>query len=122
MENLPENDDQNKPRPDEPEWLREFEELAKRELNAEASCEQVHPVVQQWLEKLLSQEPPPARPSVMQAMACLSTEVMHHIPENIFNSMMNIFNEEELAAWLEYVLMVGRAFEISLRDGGLDDL
>jgi hypothetical protein len=120
MEN---SDNQPQPQPkNEPDWLHEFEDLANRELEAGASCEQVHPIVKNWFEKLLQQDPPASRDSVMQAMACLSTEVMNTIPDDLFDSMMEFFSEDELGGWIEYVLMVGRAFEISLRGGELDDL
>jgi hypothetical protein len=38
------------------------------------------------------------------------------------DSLLEYVDEDELAAWVEHVLLVGRAFEISLRKGDLDDL
>lgn len=119
----------DKPNPpgafDDPEWLNQFEEMANRtlgELDSDASCEQVHPVVEGWYEKLMEGEPPPSRDSILQAMACLSTEIMNQIPDDMFEQVVDVVGEDELAGWVEYVLMIGRAFEISLRNGEFDDI
>jgi hypothetical protein len=119
----------DKPNPpgafDDPEWLNQFEEMANRtlgELDSDASCEQVHPVVESWYEKLMEGEPPPSRDSILQAMACLSTEIMNQIPDDMFEQVVDVVGEDELAGWVEYVLMIGRAFEISLRNGEFDDI
>lgn len=120
------NDHTEKPEPTEdPQWLDEFQELANRtlgELGEEGSCEQVHPVVADWYEKLMEEEPPSSRDSILQAMACLSTEVANQIPDEVFERLTEIIDEDEIVGWIEYVLMVGRAFEISLRKGEFDDL
>lgn len=106
----------------DPNWLHEFEELANQELEDGSSCEQVHPIVQNWYENLMEQELPTARESVMQALACLTTEIMNDIPDDIFEVMTKHVGEEELAGWIETVLTIGRAFEIGLNRGDLDDL
>ncbi len=108
--------------PDEPDWLHEFEDLANEELEEGASCEQVHPVVERWFHDLLQKAPPYSKPSVQQALACLSTEILYDSPPEILEEIKKHIDEDTLAVWIEYVLMVGRAFESSLRDGGLDDL
>jgi hypothetical protein len=108
--------------PKDPDWLNEFEELANRELKAGSSCEQVHPVVERWYHQILEVEPPASRDSVLQAMACLSTEIMHDAPDEISSALLEVLDEDALAGFIEYVLMVGRAFEISLQKGELDDL
>ena len=92
------------------------------DLGDEGSCEQVHPVVAEWYDKLMESEPPPSRDSILQAMACLSTEVASQIPDDVFDKLVELMDEDELVGWIEYVLMVGRAFEISLRKGEFDDL
>ncbi len=110
---------------EDPDWLDEFRDIANRELSSldeSASCEQVHPIVAHWYENLMEGEPPASRDSVLQAMACLSTEILNQIPDDLFDRLMEIVSEDEMAAWVEYVLMVGRAFEVSLRSGDLDDL
>ncbi|MDX2141557.1 MAG: hypothetical protein SF123_25950 [Chloroflexota bacterium] len=110
---------------DDPEWLGEFQDLANRELSNlgdGASCEQVHPVIERWYDKLMENDPPESRDSIMQAMACLSSEVMNDIPDELFEDLADVMGEDELAGWIEYVLMIGRAFEISLRKGEFDDL
>lgn len=107
---------------DEPEWLEEFRALADRELGTGSSCEQVHPIIQRWYQLLLESEPPPARDSVLQAMACLSSEVLADAPPGLFAKPPAEGEEDQLAGWVEYILMVGRAFEIALRAGELDDL
>lgn len=108
--------------PNDPNWLDEFEDLANRELDAGSSCPQVHPIIEQWYENLMEAELPPSRDSVLQAMACLSTEIMFDAPEDVLDEVLKHVDEESLAGWIEYVLMIGRAFEAALRDGGLDDL
>ncbi len=114
---------QEHPTPEpKPEWLNEFEELANQQLEDGSSCEQVHPIIAQWYENLLQSAPPDSRDSVLQAMSCLTTEIMADIPDDVFTIMLKHVDEDELAGWIEYVLMVGRAFEISLRKGDLDDL
>jgi hypothetical protein len=110
---------------DDPEWLEQFQDLANRELgelDESASCEQVHPVVERWFEKLMQAEPPTSRDSIIQAMACLSTEILNQLPDELFEQVAAVIGEDEMAGWVEYVLMVGRAFEISLRKGEFDDL
>jgi hypothetical protein len=107
---------------DDPRWLDEFEDLANQELDDGSSCDQVHPVIERWFDDLMQSEPPPSRPSVAQAMACLSTEILNRSPEDLMDSLLQYVDEDELAAWVEHVLLVGRAFEISLRKGDLDDL
>ncbi len=111
--------------PDDPRWLDEFEDLANRELDdldTETSCEQVHPVVERWFDQLMENDPPESRPSVAQAMACLATEVLFNSPDELIEKLMEQVGEDEAAMWIENILLIGRAFEISLRNGDLDDL
>jgi hypothetical protein len=115
-------DDNQKPPNKRPEWLDEFESMANDQLGEGSSCEQVHPVVESWYRKLMQSEPPESRDSVLQAMACLSTEVLNDSPDEIVDAILEHVSEDMLASWVEYVLMVGRAFEIALRKGELDDL
>lgn len=117
MNDYNDRNDQN-----EPEWLDEFRELADRELGSGSSCEQVHPIVQRWYERLLEQEPPPARDSVLQAIACLSSEILADAPPDLFEKDTDKVDDDQLAGWVEYILMVGRAFELALHNGELDDL
>src|SRR5262249_13334664 len=106
---------------DDPRWLDEFEDLANRQLDDGSSCDQVHPIVEQWFDKLMEGDPPASRPSVAQALACLSTEIFNHSPEDLIEGILQHIDEDELASWIEHILLVGRAFEISLRSGELDD-
>ncbi|GAB4575438.1 MAG: hypothetical protein Kow0077_26910 [Anaerolineae bacterium] len=105
------------------EWLDEFEELANLQLTEGTACTQVHPIVERWLESLLAGDPPESRDSVWQAMSCLTTEVLYKLtPETILDALENQVDEEEVAMWLESVLLVGRAFQMALDRGDLDDL
>ncbi|NWG16692.1 MAG: hypothetical protein HXY41_08660 [Chloroflexi bacterium] len=108
--------------PDNPQWLDEFEDLANRELEEGSSCEQVHPIVERWFQNLMEGEPPESRDSVMQAMACLSTEILYNSPDEFAERLLEHMSEDDLAMWIEHILLVGRAFEIALRNGDLDDL
>lgn len=108
--------------PDDPKWLDEFQELANDQLGEGAACEQVHPIIEKWYSDLLEGEPPESRDSVLQAMACLSTEILYDAPDELVEAITKQVSEDELATFIEYVLMVGRAFEIALRSGDLDDL
>jgi hypothetical protein len=107
---------------DDPEWLDEFQELADQQLGDGSSCEQVHPIIERWYDNLMQNDPPESRDAVMQAMACLSTEILYNTPDNVLEAVLEHVSEDELASWIEFVLMVGRAFEVSLRSGELDDL
>jgi hypothetical protein len=106
----------------DPRWLDEFEDLANQELEEGSSCEQVHPIVEKWFTRLMDGEPPESRPSIMQAMACLSTEVLNNLPDEMVDGLLDYMEEDDLALWVEHILLIGRAFEISLRSGDLDDL
>jgi hypothetical protein len=108
--------------PNEPEWLDEFQELANDQLDDGSSCEQIHPIVERWFSELIQGDPPPSRDSVMQAMACLATEILNSSPEYLVESVVDEVGEDELAVWIEQILLIGRAFEIALRKGELDDL
>ncbi len=55
-------------------------------------------------------------------MSCLSTEILYSAPEGLFEELAAQVDEETLSGWVEYILMVGRAFESALRSGELDDL
>ncbi|MDX2161589.1 MAG: hypothetical protein SF162_09710 [bacterium] len=122
IDGLPPSPDQ---RPaDDPNWLKEFEDLANQTLDHGSSCEQVHPVVERWYERLVEGEPPSVhdRDSVQQAMACLTTELLNTLPDPMYDLLTEMFDEDDLATWTEFVLMIGRAFERSLHNGELDDL
>ena len=107
----------------DPDWLEEFQALANSELSDGSACAQVHPIVERWLDELLEGDPPESRDSVWQALSCLTTEVIYKLtPENILDLLQEHFEEDEIATWLESVLLVGRAFQIALNDGRLDDL
>lgn len=105
-------------------WLEEFEILAERILSQQenSGCDQVHPVIRSWYLKTMQKSPPPSRPSVMQAMACLTTEIMNDLPDHFLNVLSEHLDEEEVALWIQEILLIGRALEQSLRKGELDDL
>ncbi len=105
------------------EWLDEFEELANEELSEGSACAQVHPIMERWLDELLENDPPDSRDAVWQAMSCLTTEILFKLtPDNILEVLEEHFEEDEIATWLESVVLIGRAFQKSLDNGELDDL
>jgi len=106
----------------DPQWLDEFEHLANQQLEDGSSCDQVHPIVERWFDKLMQSDPPASRPSIAQALACLTTEVLNSTPEELIDSLLQQIDEDELSAWVENILLIGRAFEMALRKGDLDDL
>ena len=114
-----EQDDRTSP---EPEWLDEFEDLANRELGSGSSCAQIHPIIERWYAHLMENEPPESRASVIQAVACLATEVLYSAPDELLDQLTEAVDEEDLALWVEHILLIGRAFEKALRSGDLDDL
>ncbi len=103
-------------------WLSEFEEMADEQLGMGSACEQVHPIVEKWLEEWLSSDAPAPRSSVSQALACLSTEIISNTPETILNVLMEHCDEEEVSQWVQGILMTGQAFQEALSSGRLDDL
>lgn len=108
--------------PNEPDWLDEFQDLANRELADGSSCEQIHPIVERWYRQLMDREPPASRDSVLQATACLATEILYDSPDEVLEEVLKHVDEDTLAGWIENVLLIGRAFEMALRSGELDDL
>ncbi len=110
----------------EPDWLDEFQDLANRMLGEDtdgSACEQVHPIVARWYDKVLQGEPPESRPSVWQAISCLATEVMADMEgDEAVSALFDHVDEEEIGLLVEHILLVGRMFEIALREGDLDDL
>lgn len=108
--------------PNEPGWLDEFERMANEQLSQGSACAQIHPVVAKWYGRLRESEPPASRDSVLQAIACLATEILQDAPEDVMKAVTEHVSEDELSMFIEYVLMIGRAFEASLRSGELDDL
>ncbi len=109
--------------PPDLDWLQEFQELADEQLGDGSACAQVHPIIEKWLNELLEGDPPDSRDSVWQAMACLTTEIMHKAtPEDLLEVLQKNFDEEEVMAWVEGVLLIGRAFQMALDQGRLDDL
>ncbi|MCB9436919.1 MAG: hypothetical protein H6673_07990 [Anaerolineales bacterium] len=119
-----------------PNWLEEFEELANTQLGEGSACKQIHPIIEGWYSRLMNGEPPQSRPSVMQAMACLSTEIMADMPEDLLELLgleeddtdsealddMDEAANNELMFWVQEILMIGRAFQMALDSGELDDL
>ena len=106
-----------------PEWLEEFEEMANERLDNGSACHQVHPIVENWYRKLLHQSPPPSRDSVLQAVSCLSTELVTDMPDSIFDALFNNETEyDDVTFWIQEMITVGRAFQIALDNGELDDL
>jgi hypothetical protein len=105
------------------DWLDEFEELANAELTEGSACAQIHPIIEAWLDELLENDPPDSRDSVWQAMSCLSTEILDKLtPESILDELEDTVDEDEVATWVQSILLVGRAFQTALDSGRLDDL
>ncbi len=107
---------------DQPDWLGPFEEMANERLGEGSSCEQVHPIMERWFSKLMDSEPPASRDSIMQATSCLASEVLFSSPEYLIEPLLEHASEDEIAIWIEQILLVGRAFEIALKNHELDDL
>ncbi len=107
---------------DSPDWLRSIEDLANEQLGDGSACEQVHPIVVRWFEKLMQGEPPLSRDAVQQAVSCLATEVYYSTPVEVAEALENTLEEEDVILWVEQILLIGRAFEGALRRGELDDL
>ncbi len=126
------NNQQNPPQhdqPEDPKWMDEIQNLADEILGAPengSACEQVHPVIARWYDdqvERMDDEPPEVRPSVWQAVSCLATEILMDAEgDDSLEAMFDVVDEDTLGMWVEYILMVGRSMEASLRDGELDDL
>ncbi|NDJ75262.1 MAG: hypothetical protein GYB65_03295 [Chloroflexi bacterium] len=105
-----------------PEWLDEFEDLANEQLTEGSACAQVHPIIAAWYEEIMDGDPPESRDAVWQALHCLTTEVLIDMPESVTKALDEHDVEEDLANWVTELLLVGRAFQIALDNGRLDDL
>lgn len=103
-------------------WLNEFEDMADRRLGNGSACEQIHPIVEHWLDEWLDSEMEPPRSSVSQALACLATEVISNTPDHILNVLMEHCDEEDISQWVQGILITGQAFQDALTNGRLDDL
>ena len=110
------------PNDDELHWLDEFEQMADDELGEGSACEQVHPIVERWLNEWLESDILEPRSSVSQALACLATEIISNAPESIVNVLMEHCEEDEVFQWIQGILITGQAFQEALDNGQLDDL
>jgi hypothetical protein len=116
---IPVSDEQKKRNPD---WLEEFEDLANAQLADGSACAQVHPIVAAWYEEAMAGDPPESRDSVWQAINCLTTEVLEDIPQPVANALEGHDIDDDLSDWVTELLLIGRAFQIALDSGRLDDL
>ncbi len=120
---LPPPDDNQ---PESPNWMDDIQDFADQvlgDMDDAAACDQVHPVIAQWYDNELENEPPESRPAVWQAIACLATEILIDVDnDEALQPLLDAVDEDTLAMWVEHILMVGRAMEISLQNGDLDDL
>ena len=109
-----------------PKWLEPYEELANEQLSDDngSACNQIHPIIERWYDHLMTQDPPESRDAVLQAISCLSTELINDMPESLFDAVFseNTVEFDDFALWVQEILMIGRAFQISLEKGELDDL
>ena len=107
-----------------PDWLDDFEQLADRILGQQStsSCDQVHPIIKRWYDEKMQNEPPSSRASVVQAISCLATEIVNDMPEVIYQAMEEHLDDDDVALWVQEVLLIGRALERGLQAGELDDL
>jgi hypothetical protein len=103
-------------------WYDDFENRADEELGDGSACEQIHPIVEKWFDEWLDSDPPEQRGSVLQAISCLSTEVVAVTPEEILSVLMENLDEDVIAEWVQGILMTGQAFQRALDSGRLDDL
>lgn len=103
-------------------WFDEFSDMADKQLGDGSACEQIHPIVEEWFVEWLNNETPPPRSSVMQALACLSTEVLNITPQPILDALTEHCDEDEVAEWIQNILATGQAFQTALDSGRLDDL
>ena len=103
-------------------WLNDFEEMADEKLGDGSACEQIHPIVEHWLDEWLESEVPAPRSAVAQALACLATEVLNIMPESIVEALLAQCDEDEIYEWVQSILITGGAFQAALNSGRLDDL
>lgn len=111
---------------DDPQWMRDLQDMAERklgELGEYSSCEQVHPVIARWYDQELAKDPPPARDAIWQAISCLASEmVLDAEGDDELKPLTKSIDEDLLYEWVEHILTVGRALQIAIDKGELDDL
>lgn len=108
--------------PQDPDWLDEFEDLANEELVDGSACDQIHPIIATWYEEVMTGDPPASRDAVWQAMQCLTTEALEDIPQELAAALAEHDLNDVLEEWVTELLLVGRAFQMALDNGRLDDL
>jgi len=107
------------------DWLEEFERLADEVLSGRKTAPQlevIQPKIKAWYEATLDQDHPDERPTLNQALACLTTEIMTDMPTSLFEALVDKVDDEDVADWILDILMLGRAFEKALQSGKLDEL
>ncbi|MEO0562094.1 MAG: hypothetical protein AAF125_08270 [Chloroflexota bacterium] len=127
MSNIPTPPDENpQEQPQTPKWMDELQDHADHvlgDLDMESACDQVHPIIASWYDDELEREPPDSRPAVWQAVACLATEIiMDAEQDDVLGPLVAELDEDAISMWVEHILVVGRAMQISLDNGELDDL
>lgn len=120
------HDQPHSPLPDDSDWMGNLDDYANDQLSdleMNTSCEQIHPIITDWYRATLEQAPPAASSAVWQAVSCLATEIIQDMQED--EELAGVIDEdaiEPLALWIEDILTLGRALEVALRSGKLDDL
>lgn len=114
------------PLPDDPDWMGSLDDYANDQLSdleANTSCEQIHPIIADWYRETLEKAPPAASSAVWQALSCLATEIIQDMQEDEeLEGVIDLDTIEPLSLWIEDILTLGRALEVALRNGRLDDL
>lgn len=103
-------------------WLEEYERLAEAILGDQdtRTSKDIHPIVKAWYEETLNTDAfVPSTQLTLQALACLTTEVMTDMPDNIFHQLFFQVEEEEIIRWVQEILILGRTFEHALKTGQL---
>ena len=109
---------------DRNDWLTGFNDLANKRLNEQPEVRSLFPTIEEWFSSQHSNSVETIDSPIQKAVACLSTEVIFSMPDELRElfDFRHAQDEEKLVEWIQRILNIGRAFQESLDWGEFSDL